>query len=175
MKKDRKIAVLGLGYVGLPLAVGLSSSFKIIGFDISLDRVSQLMKGIDVTLEVKKERLKGALKRNLTLTNNYLDLKKSNIFIVTVPTPITKKNEPDFRPLREVCKTIAKILKLGDIVVFESTVFPGATEEICAPVLEKNKSSLISGKDFFLGYSPERVNPGDKIHTIDKIEKVRLW
>ena len=172
MKKDRKIAVLGLGYVGLPLAVGLSSSFKIIGFDISLDRVSQLMKGIDVTLEVKKERLKGALKRNLTLTNNYLDLKKSNIFIVTVPTPITKKNEPDFRPLREVCKTIAKILKLGDIVVFESTVFPGATEEICAPVLEKNKSSLISGKDFFLGYSPERVNPGDKIHTIDKTEKV---
>ncbi len=172
MEKKKKIAVLGLGYVGLPLAVSLSSSFKVIGFDISLNRVSQLIKGIDTTLEVKKEKLLKSQRKNLSLTHNYKDLSDCNIFIVTVPTPITKNKKPDFRPLIGVCKTISKILKEGDTVVFESTVYPGATEEICAPILEKNKLSLKSGKNFFLGYSPERVNPGDKVHTIDKIEKV---
>ena len=170
--KEKKIAVLGLGYVGLPLAVGLSSSYRIIGFDISLNRISQLIKGNDETLEVKKEKLKKCLKKNLILTNDYRDVSECNIFIATVPTPITNKKKPDFRPLKSVCRIISKVLKRGDIVVFESTVYPGATEEICAPELEKNKLSLKSGKDFFLGYSPERVNPGDKVHTIDKIDKV---
>ena len=172
MIKEKKIAVLGLGYVGLPLAVGLCSSYKIIGFDISLDRVSQLIKGIDKTLEVTETKLKSCLKRKLTITNNFNDLKNCNIFIATVPTPITKKCEPDFKPLKDVCKTISKLLKKNDIIVFESTVYPGATEEICAPILEKNDKNLKSGKDFFLGYSPERVNPGDRVHSIDKIDKV---
>ncbi len=172
MIKEKKIAVLGLGYVGLPLAVGLCSSYKTIGFDISLDRVSQLLKGIDKTLEVKETKLKNCLKRKLIVTNNFKDLEDCNIFIATVPTPITENCEPDFKPLKDVCKTISKLLKKNDIVVFESTVYPGATEEICAPILEKNDKNLKSGKDFFLGYSPERVNPGDKIHTIDKIDKV---
>ncbi len=172
MIKEKKIAVLGLGYVGLPLAVGLSSSYKIIGFDISLDRVSQLLKGIDKTLEVKKEKLQNCLKKNLKLTSDYNNLSECNIFIATVPTPITKKQKPDFRPLNNVCRIIAKLLKKNDIVVFESTVYPGATEEVCAPILEKNKKKLKSGEDFFLGYSPERVNPGDRVHSIDRIDKV---
>ncbi len=172
MIKEKKIAVLGLGYVGLPLAVGLSSSYEIIGFDISLDRVSQLLKGNDKTLEVKKEKLQSCLNQNLKITNDFNKLFECNIFIATVPTPITKTNKPDFRPLKNVCRIIAKFLKKGDIVVFESTVYPGATEEICAPILENNNKKLKSGQDFFLGYSPERVNPGDKIHTIDKIDKV---
>ncbi len=172
MIKEKKIAVLGLGYVGLPLAVGLSSSYEIIGFDISLDRVSQLLKGNDKTLEVKKEKLKSCLNKNLKITNDLNKISECNIFIATVPTPITKKNQPDLKPLMNVCKIIAKLLKKGDIVVFESTVYPGATEEICAPILENNKNKLKSGQDFFLGYSPERVNPGDRTHTIDKINKV---
>lgn len=172
MIKEKKIAILGLGYVGLPLAVGLSSSYKIIGFDISLERISQLMNGIDKTREIKKVDLLRSLNNNLSLTSNYKDLVDCNIFIATVPTPITDNCKPDLRPLKNVCRIISKILKPKDIVVFESTVFPGATEEICGPELEKNKYSLKSGFDFFLGYSPERVNPGDKVHTIDKIDKV---
>ena len=172
MIKEKKIAVLGLGYVGLPLAVGLCSSYKIIGFDISLDRVSQLLKGIDKTLEVKETKLRRCLKTKLSITNNFRDLENCNIFIATVPTPITKKCTPDFKPLKDVCKTISRLLKKNDIVIFESTVYPGATEEICAPILEENVKNLKSGKDFFLGYSPERVNPGDRVHSIDKIDKV---
>ncbi len=172
MIKEKKIAVLGLGYVGLPLAVGLCSSFKIIGFDISLNRVSQLLKGIDETLEVKEKKLRRCLNKKLTITNNFKDLENCNIFIATVPTPITEKCKPDFKPLKDVCKTISRLLKKNDIVVFESTVYPGATEEICAPILEENDKNLKSGKDFFLGYSPERVNPGDRVHSIDKIDKV---
>ena len=137
-----------------------------------MDRVSQLLKGIDKTLEVNETKLKSCLKRKLIVTNNFEDLKNCNIFIATVPTPITENCKPDFKPLKNVCKTISKLLKKNDIVVFESTVYPGATEEICAPILEKNYKNLKSGKDFFLGYSPERVNPGDKVHTIDKIDKV---
>ncbi len=172
MIKEKKIAILGLGYVGLPLAVGLCSSYRIIGFDISSDRISQLLKGIDSTLEISQEKLKSCLNKNLTLTEDFNDIKQCNVFIATVPTPITSNKKPDLKPLKNVCETISKILKKGDIVVFESTVYPGATEEICKPILEKNSNSLLCGKDFFLGYSPERVNPGDRVHTIDKIDKV---
>ena len=169
---EKKIAIMGLGYVGLPLAVNLSSQFDIKGFDISKKRVRDLKKGIDETLEVKASQLKNALKKNLQITDNLTDISDCNVFIATVPTPIDKKNNPNFKPLLDVCKKISKLLKKGDIVVFESTVYPGATEEICAKELEKNKNLLKSGVDFFLGYSPERVNPGDKKRTIDKINKV---
>ena len=169
---EKKIAIMGLGYVGLPLAVNLSSHFDIKGFDISKKRVIDLKKGIDETLEVTKFTIKKCLKKNLQITNNLTDISDCNIFIATVPTPIDKNNNPDFKPLLDVCKKISKLLKKGDIVVFESTVYPGATEEICAKELEKNKNLLKSGVDFFLGYSPERVNPGDKKRTIDKINKV---
>lgn len=169
---EKKIAILGLGYVGLPLAVNLSPHFKVIGFDISNERVKELKLGIDKTLEVEKKVLKKALNKNLKITGKLKDLIKCNVFIATVPTPIDNKNKPDLKPLKSVCKIIAGILKKDDIVVFESTVFPGATEEICAKELEKNKKKLKSGVNFFLGYSPERVNPGDKEHTIDKINKV---
>ena len=169
---EKKIAILGLGYVGLPLAVNLSPHFKVLGFDISNERVKELKLGIDKTLEVEKKVLKKALNKNLKITDKFKDLIKCNVFIATVPTPIDNKNRPDLKPLKSVCKIIAGLLKKGDIVVFESTVFPGATEEICAKELEKNKKKLKSGVDFFLGYSPERVNPGDKEHTIDKINKV---
>ena len=168
----KKIGILGLGYVGLPLAVKLSSSFQVIGFDISSLRVSQLHKGIDETLEVSKNNLINSLNKNLTISNNEKDLKNCNIYIATVPTPIDERKKPDFSFLVNVCKTIGKLLQKGDLVIFESTVHPGATEEICGPELEKNSKNLKCGKDFFLGYSPERVNPGDKVHTIDKINKV---
>ena len=169
---EKKIAIMGLGYVGLPLAVKLSSNFEVKGFDISNKRITDLKKGVDETLEVTSSQLKNALKKKLQITNNLNDISDCNIFIATVPTPIDKNNNPDFKPLLDVCKKISKFLKKGDIVVFESTVYPGATEEICAKELEKNKNLLKSGVDFFLGYSPERVNPGDKKRTIDKINKV---
>ena len=169
---EKKIAIMGLGYVGLPLAVNLSFHFDIKGFDISKKRVVDLKKGIDETLEVTNSQLKKALKKKLQITDNLTDISDCNVFIVTVPTPIDKKNNPNFNPLRDVCKKISKLLKKGDIVIFESTVYPGATEEICAKELEKNENSFKSGVDFFLGYSPERVNPGDKKRTIDKINKV---
>ena len=170
--KEKKIAVLGLGYVGLPLAVVLSSSYKVIGFDISSSRVRQLKKGFDLTFEVDAQKLKNCQKKNLFVTNNTKMISECNIYIATVPTPIDKKKKPDFSSILNVCKIIGKALKKGDIVVFESTVHPGATEEICGPELEKHSNALKSCRDFFLGYSPERVNPGDKIHTIDKINKV---
>ena len=168
----KKIGILGLGYVGLPLAVKLSSSFQVIGFDISSSRVSQLHKGIDKTLEVSKKNLSNSLNKNLTITNKKKDLEDCNIYIATVPTPIDDNKKPDFSFLIDVCKTVGEFLRKGNLVIFESTVHPGATEEICGPELEKNSKNLKCGKDFFLGYSPERVNPGDKIHTIDKINKV---
>tara|TARA_Y100000022_G_C13230239_1_gene366979 strand:- start:99 stop:1358 length:1260 start_codon:yes stop_codon:yes gene_type:complete len=170
---DKKIAVLGLGYVGLPLALGLSFSYKIKGFDVDDNRISQLRKGIDSTLEVNKTKLLSQKKNHkIFFTSNIDDLSDCNIFIATVPTPIDKKKKPDFSSLLKVCKIIGGLLKKNDIVVFESTVFPGATEDICGPELEKNSNNLKCGRDFFLGYSPERVNPGDKVHTIEKINKV---
>ncbi len=169
---DKKIAVLGLGYVGLPLAVQLSLSYRVKGFDLDNNRVSQLRKGIDKTLEVNESVLKKQLCNSLQIHTDERKLANCNYFIATVPTPINNKKKPDFTALKKVCKTIGRLLKPKDTVIFESTVYPGATEEVCAPILEKYSKNLESGKDFFLGYSPERVNPGDKIHTIDKINKV---
>ena len=170
---EKKIAVLGLGYVGLPLALELSFSLSIKGFDININRINQLRKGIDSTLEVDQVKLLSQQKKKkLFFTQSKNDLKECNIFIATVPTPIDSKKKPDFSALLSVCKIIGPLLKRKDIVVFESTVFPGATEEICGPELEKHSKKLKCGQDFFLGYSPERVNPGDKVHTIDKINKV---
>ena len=170
MKK--KIGILGLGYVGLPLAVRLSLNYQVIGFDISSSRVSQLHKGIDETLEISKDDLTRCLRKNLFITNDPSDLSDCNIYIATVPTPIDEHKQPDFSALINVCKTVGPLLERGDIVIFESTVHPGATEEICGPELEQSSSNLKCGVDFFLGYSPERVNPGDRKHTIDKINKV---
>ena len=170
---EKKIAVLGLGYVGLPLALELSFSLSIKGYDININRINQLRKGIDSTLEVDQVKLLSQQKKKkLFFTQSKNDLKDCNIFIATVPTPIDSKKKPDFSALLSVCKIIGPLLKRKDIVVFESTVFPGATEEICGPELEKHSKKLKCGQDFFLGYSPERVNPGDKVHTIDKINKV---
>ena len=170
---EKKIAVLGLGYVGLPLALELSFSLSIKGFDININRINQLRKGIDSTLEVDQVKLLSQQKKKkLFFTQSKNDLKDCNIFIATVPTPIDSKKKPDFSALLSVCKIIGPLLKRKDIVIFESTVYPGATEEICGPELEKHSKKLKCGQDFFLGYSPERVNPGDKVHTIDKINKV---
>ncbi len=170
---EKKIAVLGLGYVGLPLALELSLSLSVKGFDVDNNRINQLRKGIDSTMEVNsKKLLSQQKKKELFITKSQSDLKDCNVFIATVPTPIDLKKKPDFTALLNVCKIIGPLLKKKDIVVFESTVFPGATEEICGPELAKYSKKLKCGVDFFLGYSPERVNPGDKIHTIDKINKV---
>lgn len=164
-----KICVIGLGYVGLPLAVAFSSKHDVFGFDINKDRISELKSGRDRTHEVSKKDLKSAKK--LKFIDNLDDLGHVEIFIVTVPTPIDKYKKPDLSPLIGACKMIGPKIKKGDIVVFESTVFPGCTEEICVPILEKN-SGLKYNKDFFAGYSPERINPGDKIHRVTSITKV---
>jgi UDP-N-acetyl-D-galactosamine dehydrogenase len=164
-----KIAVIGLGYVGLPLATRLADTYEdVVGFDISELRVGALLRGQDQTHEVDH----GTLSRcGLTLTTNTSALGAATFYIVTVPTPITKAHQPDLTPLRMACETIAPHLTKDDIVVFESTVYPGVTEDICGPILAAG-SGLTAGEDFFLGYSPERVNPGDKVNTIDKITKI---
>ena len=169
--KINKIAIIGLGYVGLPLAVSLSKSFKIYGFDINKDRIKDLKTGFDSTKETTQVDLKRALSNNFKITSDKNELSACNIFIVTVPTPVTKKNKPDFKPLKESCKMIGTIMKKNSIIVFESTVYPGATQEICGKEIEKF-SGMKMEKDFFLGYSPERINPGDKVHTVEKITKV---
>jgi len=164
-----KIAIIGLGYVGLPLAVEFGKHRAVIGFDIKTDRVDALQKGHDATLEVSDDELQSA--QHLTLTANIEDIREATIFIVTVPTPIDKYKKPNLFPLLSASEMVGKILKKGDIVVYESTVYPGCTEEDCVPVLEKN-SGLKFNQDFFCGYSPERINPGDKKHTLTKITKV---
>lgn len=166
--KDR-IVVIGLGYVGLPLAVEFSKKFDVIGFDINKSRIEELQNNIDLTLEVASETLKAT--KTLLFTDKPEDIKSANIYIVTVPTPITKHKSPDLTPIIEASKTVGNVLKKGDIVIYESTVYPGCTEEICVPILASN-STLEFNKDFFCGYSPERINPGDKIHTISQIIKV---
>jgi len=166
---DFRIAIIGLGYVGLPLAVEFGKKFKTIGFDIKTDRIEEIKDGHDSTLEVLVEDLKKA--KLLTLTDNLEEISDCNFFIVTVPTPIDKENKPDLKPLLRASENIGQLLKKGDIVVYESTVYPGATEEECVPILEK-ESHLVYNKDFFVGYSPERINPGDKEHNIKKITKV---
>jgi UDP-N-acetyl-D-galactosamine dehydrogenase len=166
---NKKIAVIGLGYVGLPLAVEFAKKREVVGFDINKDRINDLEKGIDITGELNKQELKENL--FITYTTNLDDLKKCNIFIITVPTPIDKYKRPDLTPLEKSSASIGKIIKKNDIVIYESTVYPGATEEVCVPILEK-QSGLKFNKDFYCGYSPERINPGDKNHRIADIKKV---
>lgn len=164
-----KIAVIGLGYVGLPLAVEFGKKYPTIGFDINQKRVDELLNGYDHTLEVEPEELAKA--DRLTYSAEQSDLEQANIYIVTVPTPINKFKQPDLTPLIKASETIGKTLKKGDIVIYESTVYPGATEEDCVPVLER-VSGLTFNQDFFAGYSPERINPGDKEHRVTTILKV---
>ncbi|WP_373778830.1 nucleotide sugar dehydrogenase [Glaesserella sp.] len=166
---DVKLGIIGLGYVGLPLAVEFGKVREAIGFDINQKRVDELNQGQDHTLEVYPEELKAA--KHLTYTTQLADLKQCNFFIVTVPTPIDHVNRPDLTPLLKASETIGKVIKKGDIVVYESTVYPGATEEVCIPVIEK-VSGLKFNQDFFAGYSPERINPGDKVNTLTKIKKI---
>ncbi|RAJ73536.1 UDP-N-acetyl-D-galactosamine dehydrogenase [Chitinophaga dinghuensis] len=176
MNQDIKIGVIGLGYVGLPLAVEFAKKYKVIGFDINASRVADLMGGNDHTLEVSSDQLQAVLTdcttpTGLYCTNELERIAPCNVYIVTVPTPVDKNNRPDLTPLFKASETVGKVLKKGDIVVYESTVYPGVTEEECVPVLEKH-SGLQFNKDFFAGYSPERINPGDKEHTVAKILKV---
>jgi len=175
--KNNKIAIIGLGYVGLPLARLFATKYSVVGFDINTNRLSELMSGVDSTLEVDNETLQSVLVSNYSESNglfcsNQLDkIKDCNYYIITVPTPIDKNNRPVLTPLVKASETVGAVLKKGDIVIYESTVYPGATEEECIPVLEK-VSGLIFNKDFYAGYSPERINPGDKEHTVEKILKV---
>ena len=168
MKKD-KIAIIGLGYVGLPLAVEFGKKYKCIGFDINKKRIEELNKFIDKTNELTSEEIKKS--KLLNFTHSIKDLKHCNIYIITVPTPIDEYNNPDINFLIKASKNVGKFLNKNDIVIYESTVYPGCTEEECIPVLEK-ESNLIFNKDFFCGYSPERINPGDKVNTLTKIVKV---
>jgi UDP-N-acetyl-D-galactosamine dehydrogenase len=164
-----KIAIIGLGYVGLPLAVEFGKIRSVLGFDINLKRISQLKEGRDLTQETEPEELQAA--NHLTFSINSEDLRDCNCFIVTVPTPIDSYKRPDLGPLIKASETVGKVLKVGDIVIYESTVYPGCTEEDCVPVLEKF-SGLKFNQDFFCGYSPERINPGDKTHRLPNIQKV---
>jgi UDP-N-acetyl-D-galactosamine dehydrogenase len=164
-----ELAIIGLGYVGLPLALEFSKKRKVIGFDIDKNRIKNLKKGIDQNFEFKKKNF--ANLKKLTFTNNKKDLKTANCFIITVPTPVDKLNKPDLKPLLDATKMVGKILKRGNIVIFESTVYPGCIEEVCVPILEKY-SNLYFNNDFFCGYSPERINPGDKKHKISNIKKI---
>ena len=176
----QNIAIIGLGYVGLPLARLFATQFPVVGFDINSKRIAELNSGNDVTLEIEEDLLKSVLlqedpfvseSNGLYCSSDLEDLKKANIFIITVPTPVDKNNKPDLTPLYKASETVGNVLKKGDIVIYESTVYPGATEEECIPVLEKI-SGLKFNEDFFAGYSPERINPGDKEHTVEKILKV---
>ena len=169
MQKRYKVCVVGLGYVGLPLAVEFSKIYPVKGFDKNEKRIEELEKGFDKTLEVSKESLDDA--NNLRFTSNLEDIQESNFIVVTVPTPIDKEKNPDLSPLISASQLIGSVLKEGDIVVYESTVYPGATEEVCVPILERY-SSLKFNKDFFVGYSPERINPGDKKHSLRDITKI---
>jgi len=164
-----KIGIIGLGYVGLPLAVEFGKILNVVGFDINKDRIDELKKGIDRTREVEHDELKRSSK--LIFSSSVEDLKEVNYFIVTVPTPIDAFKNPDLRPLEGASKTVGGVLKKNDIVIYESTVYPGCTEEICVPILERI-SGLTFNRDFFCGYSPERINPGDKLHRVTTIKKV---
>lgn len=175
---NTKLAIIGLGYVGLPLARLFATKFPVIGFDINQKRIDELNSGSDSTLEISKELLENVLisdpksdKNGLYCSTNTEDLKQCTYFIITVPTPVDKNNRPDLTPLYKSSETVGRVLKKGDIVIYESTVYPGLTEEECVPVLEKI-SGLKFNEEFFVGYSPERINPGDKEHTVDKILKI---
>lgn len=169
MFKNTKIAMIGLGYVGLPLAVEFGKKYETLGFDINQLRIDELKSGHDLTLEVSNEELLSANK--LSYSSSVDDIAQCNVYIVTVPTPINDHKQPDLTPLEKASNLIGKVLQQGDIVIYESTVYPGATEEVCVPILEKT-SNLIFNKGFFVGYSPERINPGDKEHRVTNILKV---
>ncbi len=162
------VSVVGLGYVGLPLAVALARNFDVIGYDVSETRIEELRQGLDKTYEVEAPVLRAS---SMRFTTDISETADADIHIITVPTPVDENNAPDLGPLQQACRSVGPILKNGSIVVVESTVYPGVTEDICGPILEKS-STKTSGKDFYLGYSPERINPGDKVHTVDKIIKV---
>ena len=173
-----KIAIIGLGYVGLPLAIEFAKKYRVIGFDIDQNRINELLNGIDKTLEVDSALLKSLQKNTnekvssgILFTDEIKELNTCNIFIVTVPTPTDKNNRPVLKPLISASETVAKSMSIGSLIIYESTVYPGVTEDICIPILE-NESKLKLNKDFSVGYSPERINPGDKEHTISKILKV---
>jgi len=167
--RNCRIGVIGLGYVGLPLAVEFGKHFDTVGFDVKADRIADLRAGRDRTLEVPREELKGAAQ--LRFTTDLSDLKRCRVYIVTVPTPIDEYKRPDLTPLIRASESVGKVLKRGDVVVYESTVYPGCTEEVCVPILER-ESGLRFNRDFFAGYSPERINPGDKEHRLPSIKKV---
>ncbi len=181
MKKEHKIAIIGLGYVGLPLARLFATQYPVVGFDINQKRIAELNTGVDSTLEVENEILESVLiqenpfyqadKKGLYCSADINDIQDANIYVITVPTPVDQHNRPDLTPLYKASETVGKVLSEGDIVIYESTVYPGATEEECIPVLEK-VSGMVFNQDFFAGYSPERINPGDKEHTVEKILKV---
>lgn len=168
LKFKPKIAILGLGYVGLPLAIEFSKKFQVVGFDISQQKITQLKEGIDSTNEISSETLKAC---NAQFTNDTAQLQKANVFIITVPTPIDTSNKPDLSAIKSASKTVGKVLKKGAVVVYESTVYPGVSEDICVPILEE-ESGLKFNQEFFLGYSPERISPGDKERTLTKIMKI---
>ena len=168
---ETKICVIGLGYVGLPLARLFSTKYKTVGFDMNQARVDALMSGHDATLEVSDELLQGAIKNGFTCTTDIEKIRDCNFYIVAVPTPVDENNNPDLTPLYGASTTVGKVISKGDIVVYESTVYPGVTEDECIPVVEK-VSGLKMNIDFYAGYSPERINPGDKLHTVEKIKKV---
>ena len=166
--KNHKVAVIGLGYVGIPLSVALARHFQVVGFDIKSERVSELKKGWDATGEVESDVLRAS---SLILTDELDSVAGSDVFIITVPTPVDSDNRPDLGAVRSACEMVGGVMSKGAIVVLESTVYPGVTEEVCGPILE-SVSSLVCGHDFFLGYSPERVNPGDRENTVEQITKV---
>uniref|UniRef100_UPI0040482332 nucleotide sugar dehydrogenase n=1 Tax=Algoriphagus sp. TaxID=1872435 RepID=UPI0040482332 len=168
---DKNIGIIGLGYVGLPLAIEFSKKYLTVGFDINLNRISQLKNFNDSTLEISSEQLKFAYNNGFNVTSVLKDIQNCNIYIITVPTPIDVSNKPNLRPLIDASRLVGSILKKGDIVIYESTVYPGLTEEECVPILE-SISNLEFNNDFHVGYSPERINPGDKLHTVSKIKKV---
>ena len=171
MNTDTKIAVIGLGYVGLPLARLFSTKFPTIGYDVNSNRVDSIMQGHDTTLEVDDETLQNAIAGGFRCTSNLQDIADCNFYVVAVPTPVDINNRPELAPLQCASHTVGQVISKGDTVVYESTVYPGVTEEECLPIVEKT-SGLKLNTDFFAGYSPERINPGDKIHTVDKIKKV---
>ena len=164
-----RIAIIGLGYVGLPLAVEFGKKFETVGFDINESRIKELMSGNDATMEVSREQLTGS--KSLSFSADATDIENCNIFIITVPTPIDEHKNPDLMPLVGASGTVGRVLKNEDIVIYESTVYPGATEEVCVPILEQ-QSGLVFNQDFYCGYSPERINPGDKEHSVTTIKKV---
>ena len=167
----QKIGLIGLGYVGLPLLHAFHAQYKMVGFDISVQRVDELNHGVDVTGELSSSEVRQCLENGVTFTSDSGELKDCNVYIITVPTPIDYKNQPDLSPLINASRTVGQFLELGDLVIYESTVYPGVTEEICVPELEK-ASSLKFNSDFYCGYSPERINPGDKEHKVTNILKV---